>query len=169
MILFKNQPLIKGELLFSVIFFSACNRTVFYNKSFEVKNFKWAEIDTAQFIVENPDTAKKFNLHIGFRIGNSYPFSNLYVYFVSRFPDGKVSQDTLQFLFADSKGRPTGKCGGKICEYDFILKQGLKFPVPGIYSFEIVHAMRTPYGILEDLRTIYLSLIEQNQDSKVKN
>lgn len=136
----------------------ACGPKPYYEKTADIADARWHETDTIRFNIPQPDTGRLFRLSLGFRIGQTYPFSNLYVFFLSKFPDGRFAQDTLQFILADRQGKPTGKCAGKICDYNFILKQQLRFPIPGDYGFEVVQGMRTPEGHLPDVRALYLRL-----------
>lgn len=143
----------------------SCGPRFYYEKTVEIKNARWSETDTVRFDVQQPDTGSRYSLELGFRIGHTYPFSNLYVIFLSRFPDGRYAQDTLQFILADKQGRPTGRCSGKVCDYNFILKPQLRFSLPGNYSFEVVQLMRTAEGQLPDVRALYLRLDRESESS----
>jgi gliding motility-associated lipoprotein GldH len=144
-----------------------CGQRPYYEKTVEIKNARWSETDTVRFSVLRPDTGSRYSLGLGFRIGHTYPFSNLYVIFLSRFPDGRFAQDTLQFILADKQGKPAGRCSGRTCDYNFILKPRLHFPLPGDYSFEVVQLMRTADGYLPDVRALYLRLDRVKSESSL--
>ncbi|MCS6981133.1 MAG: gliding motility lipoprotein GldH [Flavobacteriales bacterium] len=142
-----------------------CGNMPWYEKTVEIKNYKWHEADTLHFRVEKPDTNLRYRICLGFRVGHTYPFSNLYVFFLTRFPDSRWSQDTLHFLLSDKRGKPTGECAGKVCDYYFILRDQFKFPQYGDYIFSVVQAMRTPDGTLPDVRAVYLKVEHNTQPS----
>lgn len=144
-----------------------CGPHPYYEKTVEIKDARWSQTDTVRFWVLQPDTGARFSLGLGFRIGHTYPFSNLYVIFLTRFPDGRFAQDTLQFILADKQGKPTGRCSGRTCDYNFILKPRLHFPLPGDYSFEVVQLMRTADGYLPDVRALYLRLDQEKSESSL--
>lgn len=145
-----------GFVAFLIFHITGCKKAPYYEKTVEIPHAQWKETDTLRFTLAKPDTGMRYTLSLGFRIGNSYPYSNLYIIFISRFPDKRFSQDTLQFLLSDARGRPTGNCSGKVCDYNFDLRKNLKFPLHGDYIFEAVQAMRTPNGNLSDVRALYL-------------
>lgn len=142
-----------------------CGNVPWYEKTVEIKNYKWYQADTVHFRVEKPDTNLRYRISLGFRVGDTYPFSNLYVFFLTRLPDSRWSQDTLHFILTDKRGKSTGECAGKVCDYYFLLRDQIKFPQYGDYTFSVVQAMRTPDGILADVRAVYLRLEQSKQPS----
>ena len=72
----------------------------------------------------------------------SYKYSNLFLFINSYFPEGTYARDTIQLILADQKGKWYGKGFGKIKEYQVMIRQGIVFPVTGIYKIGIEQGMR---------------------------
>ena len=81
------------------------------------------------------------NLWINFRTSTDYPYSNLFIFLHSKYPDGWEGKDTLQFILAKPNGEWEGESSGTVVENKFLVSQGA-FRKSGTYEFRIEHAMR---------------------------
>jgi gliding motility-associated lipoprotein GldH len=132
--------------------------------TFETKNLRdknWNFKDTLTFKSNIEDIKSTYNCFIDVRNSGDYPYSNLFMFVTTCFPDGEKSRDTVQTILADSQGKWLGKGLGDIKETRLLLKRVLIFPQKGNYTFKVVQAMRQA-----DLKGIYsIALrIEKNQN-----
>lgn len=127
----------------------SCDQNRFFEQNIEIDAEKWAYQDSKKFIVEMNDTISSFNFYINLRNTNDYPFSNLYVFIETVFPDSVMAVDTIELQLADIEGRWLGTGNGKYKYNNFILRKAMRFVQKGNYVFGIKHGMRedTLYGI----------------------
>lgn len=123
-------------------FFMSCDSSRLYEKNLEIPEGIWEQANILKFDVEIPDSSRKFNFYINMRNDESYPYSNLYLFLTTRFPDQKVSRDTLELLLADENGNWFGKGAGDRKFNQILLRKSMKFPKAGTYSFELEQGMR---------------------------
>ncbi|MCH1583457.1 MAG: gliding motility lipoprotein GldH [Flavobacteriales bacterium] len=112
----------------------------------------WMAADTVRltFEVENPE--HRHDLQLGLRHNDQYPFSNLYLFVQLTYPNGKTLTDTLACPLAGPDGRWYGK-GSDWIDHRIGYKKGVGFPLAGIYTLDVVHAMRQdPLVGISDLR-----------------
>ena len=60
--------------------------------------------------------------------GRLIPFSNLFVFLTTTYPNGKISVDTLECILANKKGEWQGDGAGDLWDNKIPLKQNLIFP-----------------------------------------
>jgi gliding motility-associated lipoprotein GldH len=102
----------------------------------------WNYKDTISFKAEITDIDHWYDCYVDIRNAGNYPYSNLYLFITTRYPDNKMTRDTVQEILADDNGKWLGKGLGDIKDNRLLLRKGLKFPVKGIYTFKFVQAMR---------------------------
>lgn len=101
--------------------------------------------------MEMTDVNSLHDISVMIRHADSYPYSNLFVFLTTKYPDGKVTQDTLECILASAKGEWMGNGAGDIYDITIPLKQSTKFPLAGKYSFTFEQAMRTdPLPLIMD-------------------
>lgn len=129
-------------LLSTIIFLSSCDDTVIYEENIPVENNEWASDDIKTFNFEIQDTISPLNLYINLRTTTDYPYSNLYIFLYSEYPDGYTDKDTLEFVLAESDGKWLGENTGTVIENKILISRGGSFTKQGNYTFKIQHAMR---------------------------
>jgi gliding motility-associated lipoprotein GldH len=130
----------------------SCRKDVVYSKYIKFDNDEWKRADTAKFELDIQDTNPLYNLYLNIRHADGYPFNNLYVFVQTRYPDGTLTQDTLEIVLADPKGRWQGEGLGDIFDFSAPLKQNFKFVQKGKYSIGFIQAMRTdPLPLLMEI------------------
>jgi len=152
----RPSKITAGMLLLLLLW--SCDKTRIYEKYQEIPNGVWASDQPVAFDIEVEDTTQACNLIVNVRNSEEYPYRNLYLFMTTTFPDGTFAVDTLEFLLLDEKGKPYGNCGGKLCNSPFMIDHDVKFPMAGIYRFELKQAMRTPDGTLPHIRNIGMRL-----------
>jgi len=94
------------------------------------------------YSVEITDTLNLYDFIVSLRNTTNYPYSNIYLFIHTRFPEGQISTDTLEFMLSDQFGKWLGSGKGFYRENDILYRYNLRFQQPGEYKFDIVHAMR---------------------------
>ncbi|PTN10585.1 gliding motility lipoprotein GldH [Mangrovibacterium marinum] len=120
----------------------------------------WHNDSLVVFDVELGDTIESHNLYLNLRNSGSYPFSNLWLFVNISSPDGKVLTDTLNFQLAAPSGKWLGTGIGDLFDNQFLYKENIYFPTPGIYRFSIQQGMRA--NRLKGIRDIGISIEKQN-------
>jgi len=132
-----------------IIGLQSCDQNRYFEQNIEIEKEKWAYHDSKDFIIEMNDTISSFNFYVNLRNTNEYPFSNLYIFIETIFPDSLKAIDTIELQLADVEGRWLGTGNGKYKYNHFILRKAMRFVQKGNYTFGIKQAMRedTLYGI----------------------
>lgn len=102
----------------------------------------WSFQDTAVFSFENRTQNQLCDIAMMFRTTIDYPYSNMFIFMKTEHPDGKVNEDTLQFILADDKGKWLGNRIGNTVEYEVPVSKGVQFAKEGTYTFRFVHGMQ---------------------------
>ncbi len=129
-------------LLTVSLFAASCDRNELYNESRHIDEQGWNMDDKLVFDLEANDTNSTYLCCIDIRNRNDYPYSNIYFFITTIYPDGSVAADTnIEFKLAERDGRWLGKESGRYVDgrYPFCY---FHFPQKGNYQFIISHAMR---------------------------
>lgn len=129
-------------ILFITASFISCDGTMLYEENREINGGVWDMNQKLGFDFEIPDTTTKYNFYFNIRNTDEYPYSNVYVFFHTQFPNGKTGNDTIEFPLADPQGRWYGKGQGDVHDCRLIFRKGVRFPLAGKYHMDIEQAMR---------------------------
>jgi len=140
--MFIGQGLKPGLFIFLLIFLASCDPDRVYEKNQPIPDQTWKSAEKVEFRVEIADNTIPYNVYLQLRNGMDYPYSNLYLFLKTTFPDGKISKDTIECILADYDGRWLGSGTGSVKFMRFQLKKGVRFPLKGLYQFEFEQAMR---------------------------
>lgn len=121
----------------------ACNSKVVYSKYETLPEEGWKTDHKLSYEVDITDNSVYHNVFLTVRHADSYPYSNLFVFLTTTYPDGKTSIDTLECILANKKGEWQGDGAGEIWDNKIPLKQNLKFPQNGKYKFTFEQGMRS--------------------------
>lgn len=141
----KNKPFFISWLFVLaavVLFVQGCSNNVAYEKNKRIKNGIWNRFETMKFDLEIADTTQTYIVYLNVRNSVEYNYSNLFLFIHTSFPDNTVATDTVECIIAEKSGKWLGKGFGWIRENRLLMKRGVKFPLPGMYSIEIEQAMR---------------------------
>ena len=125
-----------------ILLISACDGNLVFEDNRSLPATGWNADSALKFSVDIKDPATPVNFYINVRNADGYPYSNLFLFIKTQFPDGKVSNDTLECLLADENGKWTGKGLGDIYDNRILFKRNVRFPLAGVYNFEIRQGMR---------------------------
>lgn len=133
------------------IVFTSCNKNVLYSEYTKLPEEGWKTENKLKFEVDIKDNAPYHNVFLNVRHADSYPYSNLFVFLTTTYPDGKISIDTLECILANKKGEWQGDGAGDIWDNKIPLKQNLVFPQKGKYTFTFEQGMRSnPLPLIMD-------------------
>jgi gliding motility-associated lipoprotein GldH len=142
MILRRISVLLPLSLFLLPLFFVACDDTRMYDENRDIKDGVWDMKQHLVFDFDVPDTTTKYNFYFNVRNNDDYPYSNIYVFFETKFPNGKSGRDTVEFPLADENGRWYGKGQGDVHDCRLVFKKNVRFPLAGRYHMEVEQAMR---------------------------
>ena len=128
-------------LLF-ILFFSACDSARIFEQNREIPESGWEQTNKVKFDVEIKDPATAAHFYINVRNADGYPYANLFLFIKTVFPNGKFSNDTLECVLADEKGKWLGTGIGDLYDNQIPFKRNVRFPIAGAYHFEIEQGMR---------------------------
>lgn len=127
---------------FAVIIFSACDSNRVYEKNTELPNYVWDKNNKLRFDVNIQDSVSLHSVYINVRNASSYQYSNLFLFVLTRSPKGDILKDTVELTLANEKGQWLGEGLGDIWDIQIPYKTNIRFPVKGIYTFQLEQAMR---------------------------
>jgi gliding motility-associated lipoprotein GldH len=131
--------------IFAALFaLTGCDKSLVYEENFSVQGDAWKVSEPFTFTVEVSDTISPCNFYLNVRHSDAYPFSNLFVFLNTRFPNGKFARDTVELMLQNPEGKWTGSGLGDMYDNQIMFKRGLRFPLKGTYVFKLEQAMRTP-------------------------
>jgi gliding motility-associated lipoprotein GldH len=126
----------------SLWFFAACDSTRIFEDNQTIENSIWNANKPVVFGVDINDTLTPFNFYFNIRHAEAYPFSNLYVFLNTKFPNGKMARDTVELMLQNADGKWAGSGLGDIWDNQIRFKQNLRFPMRGHYEFSVIQAMQ---------------------------
>ena len=124
-----------------LLFLFSCESNRVFEKNVSIENKVWGLSQTPSFEYHNKDTISKVNMLVNVRHTSSYPFSNLWVFVNTSFPNGTVKKDTLECVLAEKDGKWLGSGLGDIWDIQCQLKTA-QLKEEGLYTFNIEQAMR---------------------------
>ncbi|MBN2482210.1 MAG: gliding motility lipoprotein GldH [Bacteroidales bacterium] len=140
----------KAGLILSIALITlSCDTRKLFEEYTEIPGDVWNSKNVLHFNVNISDTIRSYNIYIGVRNADRYPYSNLYLFVTAHSPDGNSLKDTVEVVLADELGKWLGKGAASIYTTQHPYKSNIRFPVRGIYTFDIEQAMR-----VQDLRHI---------------
>lgn len=127
---------------FCLLIFSSCDSRRVFEENREIADNAWDVNNKVVFEVDITDTLSQNNFYVNVRNADGYPYSNLYLFITTNFPDGHTRLDTMECILADDKGKWLGSGLGDIWDNQIPWRRGIRFPRAGKYTFTYQHAMR---------------------------
>lgn len=126
-----------------LVFISGCTKnSTIYSKYYYFEKEEWASKDTAKFQVDIIDTTSFTDINIKIRHGELYPYSNLYLFLTTTYPNQSQKTDTIECILANNKGEWYGSGLGDMYDITLPIKKNIRFSKSGVYKFYFVQAMR---------------------------
>jgi gliding motility-associated lipoprotein GldH len=131
----------------------SCNDKLVYSEYKATSGGAWNRDEKMLFSFTPPDTVSRHNIFFTIRNDDNYPYSNLFLIATFNFPDSSSIKDTLEYEMALPDGTWMGKGAGSIKENKLWYKENIIFPFNGVYTLELVQAMRKN-GSVSGLETL---------------
>jgi gliding motility-associated lipoprotein GldH len=147
-----NISLVFTLCLLSILLFVSCDSSIVQSDYRATTDGKWDKDTVLEFKLSELDTVTPYHLFINLRNDETYEFSNLFLIAELNYPDGASIKDTLEYEMTKPNGEWLGKGAGSIKENKLWYKENIVFPVKGVYTLKIGHAMRkngTVKGIID--------------------
>ena len=120
---------------------TSCDSNSVYDKYQSVSN-EWNKDSVITFKVIPPDSINSYNAFVNLRNTYDYKYSNLFLIVSTKFPNGKVIKDTLEYKMTKPNGEFLGTGFSDVKENKLWYKENVVFQEAGEYQFDIQHAMR---------------------------
>lgn len=140
-------------ILLGMALLASCNSDLVFSQYRATNGAAWGNDETVKFDFNAPDTISRHHLFINIRNDNQFPYSNLFLIATFSFPDGTTVKDTLEYEMALPDGTWMGKGMGSVKENKLWYKENIIFPFNGVYTLELVHAMRKN-GSVEGIQSL---------------
>ncbi|MGZ3883275.1 MAG: gliding motility lipoprotein GldH [Bacteroidia bacterium] len=131
-----------GVLLLCLLLLG-CSNHVEYSKYQTFEKNEWYVKNKAVFEIDVTDGQALHDVNLMIRHAEAYPYSNLFLFLTTKYPDGKEITDTLECILANTKGEWLGNGAGDLFDLTVPLKKNVRFPMTGKYVFTFEQAMRT--------------------------
>lgn len=128
--------------LLSILLFVSCDSSILTSEYRATGDGKWDKDAVLEFTFSELDTVKTHNIFINLRNDETYEFSNIFLIAELNYPNGASVKDTLEYDMTMPDGEWLGKGSGSIKENKLWYKENIVFPVKGVYTLKIGHAMR---------------------------
>ena len=158
----RRQRLIYLIVIVLSLSFASCNSKVVYHEYASIDEAGWHMDSVYHFEMLIEDSLSINDFYINIRNNTDYPYSNLYLFVSTEFPNGHITRDTIECLLAGKDGQWLGSGSGRIKDNKIMLQKGLRFPLNGMYNIYLEQAMREV--VLEGIEDIGFSLeLSENQ------
>ena len=138
-----------------------CSKNVVFSEYTTLPEEGWKSENKLTYTVDIKDNKPYHNVFLTVRHADAYPFSNLFVFLTTTYPNGKTSVDTLECILANKKGEWQGDGAGDLWDNKIPLKKNLIFPQAGKYTFTFEQGMRTnPLPLIMDFGMV-IEKVEQ--------
>lgn len=125
------------------LLFSSCDQKRVFEKNIPISDGIWNVDEKPFFELDVQDTISTQNFYINLRNSGAYPYSNVFIFIETLFPDSTIAKDTVECFLADTHGKWLGKGSGDIWDNQVLFKKGVVFPKPGKYKFTFQQGMRS--------------------------
>ena len=125
-----------------IILLAGCDDDALFQDSREIADGSWERSDWVNFEFEMTDHDATYDMFLDVRNDNSYPYSNLYVFFHLDFPNGKQRVDTVECILADPTGKWYGSGLGDVYDNRIRIIKEFSLPMNGEYRIRIEQGMR---------------------------
>ena len=121
--------------------FSACDDNNIHREHQDVNavGFKWSISDEKTYKV-NVEEAGNYDISIELRHGISVPYKNVLLILTYETPDGKATEEKVDFTLRDAENNPVGSGVGDTFDTRQIAMSNFKLE-KGTYTFKIRHAV----------------------------
>ena len=138
----RRQRVIYLTIITLVLSLTACGPDSVYHDYISIEDASWHRDSIFHYEVIIEDSISLNNFFINIRNNTDYPYSNIYLFVTTIFPNGHSTRDTIECILADKDGRWLGSGSGNIRDNQIMLQQALRFPLNGTYHIYLEQGMR---------------------------
>ncbi|MCK4569566.1 MAG: gliding motility lipoprotein GldH [Bacteroidales bacterium] len=138
----KKQRTFYLIIILITLTFGSCKQGSVYHEYITIEGANWYSDSVLHYEVVIEDSISLNDFYINIRNNTDYPFSNLYLFLTTEFPNGHSTRDTIECILADKNGKWLGSGSGRIKDNKIMLQQALRFPLRGTYHFYLEQGMR---------------------------
>lgn len=121
---------------------SSCDPNRVFEENRKIEGGTWNVLDTISFQVEIRDSINPQNIYINIRNSGAYAYSNIFMFVTIKFPNGKMSKDTVECVLADQKNW-LGRGFGGLWDHQILYRNQVRFPLLGRYTITYEQAQRS--------------------------
>lgn len=129
-------------VFFAIIIFASCDSKRVFEENKEIPDGIWNRSNMVSLETQITDINQAYNVYINIRNAGTYQFNNVFIFFTTHFPNGKMSKDTVECVIADQTGKWLGSGLGDIWDNQILFKKNVRFPIAGKYNFDFEQGMR---------------------------
>lgn len=134
-----------------LLILGGCKNDTVFSKYETFAENEWGAKNKITFKVNVTDSVNLHDIYLMVRHAESYPYSNLFLFVSTRYPDGKELKDTMELILANQKGEWLGDGAGEIYDYRVPVKKNIRFARGGEYQFSFEQGMRVdPLPLIMD-------------------
>ncbi len=133
----------------------SCRDHVVYQQQVKISPNGWGYLDTVSFEFGISDTVPRYDIDLQIGHSDRFGHQNVYLKFLTHFPDGHLTTQVLSVDLADHTGAWYGERRGGRVVATVNLQQRAVFNQTGRYRLEIVQHMRQgTVSEIEDLELV---------------
>jgi gliding motility-associated lipoprotein GldH len=119
----------------------SCDKNRIFEEFKSIQKQTWSSNNILHFNASIMDTSLIYNVYISVRNTGNYEYCNLYLFVTTHSPSENSIRDTVEIMLADEHGKWYGKGAASVYTLYYPYKVNIKFPLRGIYTFDIEQAM----------------------------
>jgi gliding motility-associated lipoprotein GldH len=131
-----------GIIILGLLFLVSCNNNTVFQENVKLPENGWNKDSVIIFQYYVTDTAGVYDIVTDIRNEGSYRYQNFWLFINSISPDSLIYKDTLECVLTDNYGKWLGKGSGSLYHLPVSFLHNIKFPIPGVYTFELIQGMR---------------------------
>jgi gliding motility-associated lipoprotein GldH len=113
-----------------------------FDQNTAIPGNNWSYLNKLIYTVKIDNAGIPCNLCLNLRVTANYKYSNIFVLIHQHDPGKKDSVTRYEFKLANPDGEWLGNGSGNVYSYQVPFRTNYKFPVKGVYRFEIEENMR---------------------------
>ncbi|MBK7437683.1 MAG: gliding motility lipoprotein GldH [Saprospiraceae bacterium] len=152
-------------LAFSTVLIACDPPNYIFEKSNDYSLEKpWTVADSLEYNFQVKDTSRYYNLLLEIDHHKDYKYENLYVKFVTTFPNQSHKTDVVSLSMADESGSWYSDCRGRTCTFYLTLQEHAIFSEPGSYQIKL-----SPWMRMDTIPDIYRVAFKVEKAGKRQN
>lgn len=124
-------------LLLIIINITSCSTNTVYEEYNKLERMNWQRFNNQVFEFVIEDIEKEYDIYLLVRHIPEIPYKTWLINYTLYTPSGDMRSNDLSLELYDHEGNKLSQCLGDLCDFKFLIRQGLKITEPGVVKFEI--------------------------------